>query len=396
MLTERATHPQEVASMAAPEIIFLRDTEHGGAPDQPQKVAAKLTAFVAAAHSSVHIAIYDFRLKDGLGDQLIATLKDLAAHGVDVRIAYDHGKPNAPSTVPFGLLGGDPAPKGTHQWLEEQFGTSQVQTRPVRVTRIADAEAQSLVETEPINGTKLMHNKYVIRDVHTDGATVWTGSTNFTNDAWTRQENNVMIVSSPALCEAYETDFQELWTSGDIRSTGVHDDGSVGSGTDQIDYAFAPGEGRRIDADLAGLVSSARRRLKIASMVLTSHTVLGALSDAITQGQVAEFGGVYDKTQMDAIVREWRKNGPNPTADTFEAVARHLAGKASVPFSPESVHDFMHDKVLVADDLVATGSFNFSKSATENSENFLILHSAALADAYSAQIDELVRTYSQA
>jgi len=56
----------------------------------------------------------------------------------------------------------------------------------------------------------------------------------------------------------------------------------------------------------------------------------------------------------------------------------------------------MHDKVLVADDMVATGSFNFSKSATQNSENFLVLHSQALADQFSAQIDELVRTYGGA
>lgn len=382
--------------MAAPEIVFLRDTQHGGAPDQPRKIAAKLVDFVAQARSSIHVAIYDFRLADGLGDQLVATMKDLAAHGVDVRIAYDHGKPNAPSTVPFGLLGGDPAPKGTHQWLQEQFGPSEVQVRPVRVTSIAEPLAQTEVQTEPISGTKLMHNKYVIRDVHSDAATIWTGSTNFTNDAWTHQENNVVVIASPSLCEAYETDFHELWTSGDIRSTGAQDDGSVGSGDDQIDYAFAPGEGRRIDADLASLVSSARRRIKIASMVLTSPTVLGALSDAITGAQVAEFGGIYDRTQMDAIVRQWRENGPNPTADTFEAVARHLAGKDSVPFRPDSVHDFMHDKVLVADDMVATGSFNFSKSATQNSENFLVLHSRTLADQYSAQIDELVRTYGSA
>jgi hypothetical protein len=145
--------------MAAPEIRFLRDTRHGGAADQPRRVAAALTDFVAQAHSSIHVAIYDFRLADGLGDELVATLKDLAARGVDVRIAYDHGKPNATTPDPFGLLGGDPAPKGTHQWLEEQFGASQVQTRAVRVTSIADSEAQALVQTEPITGTKLMHTQ---------------------------------------------------------------------------------------------------------------------------------------------------------------------------------------------------------------------------------------------
>ena len=38
----------------------------------------------------------------------------------------------------------------------------------------------------------LMHHKYVIRD----GADVWTGSMNWTDDSWSRQENVVVVVHS--------------------------------------------------------------------------------------------------------------------------------------------------------------------------------------------------------
>jgi phosphatidylserine/phosphatidylglycerophosphate/cardiolipin synthase-like enzyme len=374
---------------ATPEITLLRDTRHGGAADQPQAVAGQLVEFVRAARSSIHVAIYDFRLVDGLGDELVATLKDLARRGLDVRIAYDHGKPRTPSADPFAAVGGDPAPKGTHEWLAEQFGDSAVRTRPVRAAGIPDAEAQSEVQTEPIAGTRLMHNKYVIRD----GAAVWTGSTNFTNDAWTFQENNVVVVASEALARPYETDFEELWKTGDIRSTGVGDEGSVDDGEGVVDYAFAPGEGRTIDERLASLVASAGRRIRIASMVITSHAVLDALSEAIGGGRV-DLAGVYDHTQMEGIVRRWRKTASgSESADTFESVARHLAGKASAPYRPDGRHDFMHDKLLVCDDQVATGSFNFSSSATKNSENSLVFHDPALADRYATYVDELVRTY---
>ena len=57
-----------------------------------------------------------------------------------------------------------------------------------------------------------MHHKYVIRD----GATVWTGSLNWTDDSWSRQENVVAIVHSEAIAKAYRIDFDQLWTTGDV------------------------------------------------------------------------------------------------------------------------------------------------------------------------------------
>ena len=48
---------------------------------------------------------------------------------------------------------------------------------------------------------------------------------------------------------------------------------------------------------------------------------------------------------------------------------------------PTGSHDFMHDKVLVIDDTVITGSCNFSRSAQFNAENILFIDSAALAGA---------------
>ena len=67
-----------------------------------------------------------------------------------------------------------------------------------------------------------------------------------------------------------------------------------------------------------------------------------------------------------------------------------VAGKDSQPYQPNSPHDFMHNKVVVCDDVVVTGSFNFSRSATFNSENVLIIHSAEVAELFCTSIDGLV------
>lgn len=62
------------------------------------------------------------------------------------------------------------------------------------VLTIPEAVVNSEVTTEPIAASHLMHSKYVVRDGIASSATVWTGSTNFTDDAWTRQENNIIQI----------------------------------------------------------------------------------------------------------------------------------------------------------------------------------------------------------
>jgi phosphatidylserine/phosphatidylglycerophosphate/cardiolipin synthase-like enzyme len=73
-----------------------------------------------------------------------------------------------------------------------------------------------------------------------------------------------------------------------------------------------------------------------------------------------------------------------------------MVAKRSLPFlqsHPNFAHNFMHDKVVVADDTVVFGSFNFSKNATRNAENVIVIENKELADAYAAYIDGLLQRY---
>jgi phosphatidylserine/phosphatidylglycerophosphate/cardiolipin synthase-like enzyme len=369
----------------------LRDVDHGGVAGQPQAIAALLTQFVKTARSNVHISIYDFRLSDDLGSEFVQALIAQARNGVEVQIAYDHTKPNDKGGgATFAFLGGDPAPKGTNEFLKGKFANTAVQTKAVLT--IPDAVAETEVEDEPIAGSHLMHNKYVVIDVNTPQAAVLTGSTNFTDDAWTHQENNIVIVTSPALAAYYETDFRELWAKGNIASTGVNDTGSVQLLRSEVEVAFAPGEGPSIDGHLASLVSSAKRRIKVCSMIISSQKILGALADAIHTKQVEEFGGIYDSTQMENVLRMWNKYN-NPASAVFADVSKQLVSKRSLTYSPNGMHNFMHNKVLVCDDTVATGSFNLSSNATKNAENSIIIADGALANLYSDYIDQVVNAY---
>jgi phosphatidylserine/phosphatidylglycerophosphate/cardiolipin synthase-like enzyme len=352
------------------DVTFL---EQGGQP--AGQIAALLADFIGAARSTLHVAIYDFRLSDPVAEPVVQALRERAAAGVEILFAYDAGKPNAD----FPAAGTDPAPPGAADFIGG-LGEG--------------------IRSKPITGgdprmPKLMHHKYAVRDGRTAAGAVWTGSANWTDDSWTLQENNLLRIASPELCTYYETDFAELWQRGDIGTTGLHDTGTVQVGGTSVHVAFAPGEGRAIDHDVAHRISAARRRLKVCSMLITSGAILGALSDVLQRGQVAEYGGVCDRTQMEGVFQQWRGSPAQWKIDVFERVSAPLAGKLSTLYTPTSQHDFMHNKVVVADDCVITGSYNLSNSATENAENILLIEDRALADRYAAYIDHLSRRYGQ-
>lgn len=191
----------------------------------PAQVADQLADFLNVAKTSLHVAIYDFRLSDATAGPVVQALQGRAAAGVDVRIAYDAGKPNAPMPG----SGADPAPPGTADFVRRLGG--KIQSKP-----ITGGDPQM---------PKLMHQKYVVRDGGTPAAAVWTGSTNFTDDSWRLQENNIICLDSPELSAYYETDFGELWQKGDIATTGARDVGTVSVGDVPVKVAFSPGEGVR-------------------------------------------------------------------------------------------------------------------------------------------------------
>ena len=65
-----------------------------------------------------------------------------------------------------------------------------------------------------------------------------------------------------------------------------------------------------------------------------------------------------------------------------------------MPWEPTgSLHNFMHAKVVVADDTVFVGSFNLSHSGEKNAENVLEIQDAALAAGLSDYVDQVRRLY---
>jgi phosphatidylserine/phosphatidylglycerophosphate/cardiolipin synthase-like enzyme len=228
-----------------------------------------------------------------------------------------------------------------------------------------------------------------------DLASVWTGSTNWTLDSWTREENVLLTVASEGVARAYARDCADLWRRGRVEGSGSFDAAPVDVGGVPVSAWFSPGRGAELSHRIAAAIGAARRRVRIASPVLTAAPILAALNQALAEGDV-DVAGVSDATQVAQVFGQWRDN--ESSAWKAPLLARVIAGlpwsgKVSTPYAPGAVHDYMHAKVTVADDVVFVGSFNLSRSGEENAENVLEIADAGLAERMASFVDVVRGSY---
>ena len=333
------------------ERIEIRTLTDGG--QQPPEVAREVAAFLDGARHTLDLAHYDFNLADEAKEIVVASICAAAARGVKIRFAYNVDHAN-PIPVP-------PPPEPDVQLIAEL---------PVAGTPIAGVP-------------DLMHHKYVVRD----GADVWTGSLNWTNDSWSRQENVVAIVHSEAIAKAYRIDFDQLVATRDVMKTGFVDP----RWDDGVRAWFTPGHGEDLSMRIAKVIRRAKRRVRICSPVITTGPVLGTLAQVISDGTV-DLAGCVDVTQIREVIHQWEENrNVSWKLPLLEQVmAGRFSGKTSTPYGDGTVHDFMHAKVCVCDDTAFVGSFNLSRSGEKNAENVLEIEDAGIAERLAAFVD-LVR-----
>jgi len=236
-----------------------------------------------------------------------------------------------------------------------------------------------------------MHHKYIVRD----GASVWTGSTNWTADSWTREENVIVVLDSAELAARYTADFEQLWTRRDVQHSGKVDTSPLTVDGVTVRPWFCPGRGEQLAHRIAKAIGTATRRVRIASPVLSSAPILATLAQTVTDAKV-DVAGVIDQTQIIEVLQQWHANG---NASWKEPLLRTVltrapfSGKVSTPYAPGSVHDYMHAKVTVADDVVFIGSFNLSHSGELNAENVLEIADPALAEQMATFVDTIRGKY---
>ena len=340
--------------------VEVRTLTDGGQP--ATDTANALAAYIAAAEKTIEVAIYDVNLPSATCGAVHDAFKAASDRGVAIRLAYnaDYKKdtpiPPPPTTVPA-FVEAFPFPT-------------------LAIPGVPD----------------LMHHKYVVRD----GAAVWTGSTNWTLDSWTREENVIVSVESPALAARYLEDFEQLWSSRQVSHSGKVETTPVAPG---VAAWFCPRRGEKLAHRIAGAIRSAKRRIRIASPVISNGSILTALSEVVSAGKI-DLAGVVDATQISEVLYQWQQNQqktgiPDAKGPLLRATltGASFSGKVTTPYAPGSVNDYMHAKVSVVDDTVFVGSFNLSHSGEMNAENVLEFSDAGLAEQMAAFIDSVRGRY---
>ncbi len=213
----------------------------------------------------------------------------------------------------------------------------------------------------------LMHNKFMI----VDSKTTWTGSLNFTQNDLFRNNNNLIVFNSPELAAIYTAEFNEMWAG----QFGPGSPSQVGNqyltidGT-PIQALFAPEDDVR--AWLLPLVEGAESSITFMAFSFTDDPLGQAMMERIGQG--VKVSGIFERRASET--------------DYSELPFLHCAG-ASV--RQDGNPGTMHHKVIVVDEqFVITGSFNFTQNATSvNDENALLIANPQIAQLYLAEFNRL-------
>lgn len=300
--------------------------------NNPEKLAGsipeKLIERIDNAQQSIHIAAFEFNLTP-VAEALIAAHE----RGVDVRWVTDdeHGIE-----------------------ADEEDGHGQF-------AMLEDAG----IEVKDDGRGALMHNKFWIFD----GQVVWTGSTNITQNGNFRNNNNVIVIQSTRLAGIYEREFQEMW-NGEFgpRSPSTLGQQTLTINDTPIQVLFSAED--EVMTQLVPIVEEARHSIRFMAFSFT-HDALGAAVLARAEAGL-DVKGIFETRGSET--------------EYSELPAMYCAGLAvRQDGNPRTFH---HKVIIIDDEIVITGSLNFSDNAdNSNDENVIILANANIASQYLAEFE---------
>jgi len=335
VVAERAASGGEEDSI----LVFFTDPQYPDNPaDHQGGLDETLAADIARAQSTMDVAAYDFDLLS-----VADALAEAHEYGVLVRLVTDSDN-------------------------FEELAVQQLKSAGIEV-----------VEDER---EAIMHNKFVV----IDETIVWTGSWNLTESGTYRNNNNAVRIVSDLLAENYTVEFEEMFEGREfgpaspadtphrqvIVENGDKDDGI------RIESYFAPED--QVAEKVLALIEQAEDSIRFMAFSFTDDRLGKAMIDQDEAGLTVQ--GVFEERGADPEYSEFgRMYRTEPRMDV------RLDGNTYM----------MHHKVIIVDnETVVLGSFNFSKSADEmNDENILFIHDKDIASLFRAEFKRIYREASE-
>ena len=305
------------------EIHFTSPQKRESYDDLSNTVAAKLIAKINQAQKSIHIASFEFNLTP-VAEALIAAKN----RGVEIRWVTDDE---------HGIEADEEDGHGQFEMLED-----------AGIEVIDDAR------------TALMHNKFWIFDQQS----VWTGSTNITTNGIFRNNNNVIVLNSPRIASMYQKEFDEMW-QGDFgpRSPSALSQQQTNVNGTPIQIIFAAED--EAMQELIPLIESAQQNIRFMAFAFTHDGLGDAMLNRAKAG--IDIQGIFETRGSETEYSELTK-----------------LFCADIPVRQDGNARTFHHKVIVIDDqLVITGSLNFSDNAdNSNDENIVLISHPEIAELY--------------
>jgi len=227
----------------------------------------------------------------------------------------------------------------------------------------------------PILGDRregLMHNKFVI----IDRKQVWTGSMNFSMNGAYRNDNHIICIHSSSVAEIYTQEFEEMFIHDQFGPTSPRNStiNLFSIGNSDIEVFFSP-EDDTID-HIIERITSAKESIYLLAFSFTSDEIAEAIIERAHAN--VKIAGVFEKSQYHSNIGTQFNN----------LIAEGL------DFRLDSNPNSMHHKVIIIDQqIVVTGSYNFSYNAENNNdENTIIINDPQISSQF---VDEFERIFLQ-
>lgn len=314
--------------------IFNNSVMSGNVGDTPVRlflapsphIERGVVDFINAATSSLDVCVYEINLPE-----IIEAIAQAVKRDVDVRFVVP------PSTLPH------------KEDVETRHIFNDLLTK--KILRLSD------------NRSGLMHNKFMVADRHR----VWTGSCNFSQNDTEMNDNNAVTFSNEQMAHNYIAEMDEIWEGNHGRKKATPTPfPEIQMGDVLVRNLFSPEDD--LEKAFVEEILKATNSIYIMAFALTDRAIFDALKNRIA-------AGVKIYVLLDLTLSRQGSSLKTPLRE---------AG-ATVRIS--SNNGRMHHKVIVIDDnVVITGSANFSASALKvNDENIVIFACPPLARAFTRE-----------
>ncbi len=319
-----------VLTAASPPAYFTDNIASTGTSPTPTTMEKALLDRINQATISIDLAIYDF-------NRLSVRSALLEAHnnrGVAVRVVTD-----------------------------DEART----TYKSHFDALAAAGIQVIDDGRP---GSIMHNKFFIFD----DRIVWTGSTNISDNDFTKNHNNSLVFSSTAVADIYGREFDQMMAGSFSVAKSPNPTTTVSAGGVPLEIYFSPKDNAM--SQVIDEVNNATGEIVFSIFFFTDDGLRDALI-AARQRKVAVLG-------------IWDLLGASNSYSDDEALCA-----AGIPIKIENFIGKMHNKFMVIDagggaPRVVTGSLNWTASGNNaNDENTMIVHDGSTAQAYRANFQTL-------